>query len=214
MIERARTSKNVMPRKWGVSKRRTTAPCAKRGAGSPAWVFGSSIARCCQRIDPLEHVFEQRQAPGTMHSVAAATKDKPCVFCAIVRGEQDAHIVADEPHVVAFLDSHPLFLGHVLLVPREHVVTLADLPDAEIPAFFRSVQRMVRAVTEALSCDGTMVLNNNVVSQSVPHLHVHVIPRNPRDGLRFWLGPRKKYADEADAADHARRIARVYDAVG
>ncbi|MFL6238558.1 MAG: HIT family protein [Actinomycetes bacterium] len=139
---------------------------------------------------------------------------KPCVFCAIIRGEQQADIVADEPHALAFLDSHPLFLGHVLLVPKEHVPTLPDLPAEQLPAYFRSVQRMVTAVEDAMACDGTMVLNNNVVSQSVLHLHVHVIPRNRRDGLRFWLGPRKKYADAADAAAHAARIADAYAALG
>ncbi len=142
-----------------------------------------------------------------------ARQAKPCVFCAIIRGEQSAHIVADEPHVLAFLDSHPLFLGHVLLVPREHVPTLLELPDDEVGPLFGSVQRMARAVTEALGCDGTMVLNNNVISQSVPHLHLHVIPRNRGDGLRFWLGPRKKYADEADAAGYARRISDAYSAL-
>jgi histidine triad (HIT) family protein len=144
--------------------------------------------------------------------VPLAKKDKPCVFCAIIRGEQAAHIVIDEPHLVGFLDSHPLFLGHVLLAPRQHVETLPDLPTDEVPAFFRTAQRMVRAVEQAMACDGSMVLNNNVVSQSVPHLHVHVIPRNRGDGLRFWLGPRKKYADESDAAAHAKRIAQAYNA--
>jgi histidine triad (HIT) family protein len=144
--------------------------------------------------------------------VPAAKKDKPCVFCAIVRGDTAADVVADEPHLLAFLDSHPLFLGHVLLVPKEHVVTLRDLPVDDVAAFFQSVQRMSAAVQDALGCDGTMVLNNNVVSQSVPHLHVHVIPRNRGDGLRFWLGPRKKYADADDAAGYAARIAAVYAA--
>jgi histidine triad (HIT) family protein len=139
--------------------------------------------------------------------------DKPCAFCAIIRGEQDAHIVVDEPHVLGFLDSHPLFLGHVLLVPKQHVLTLPDLPADDIPAYFRTVQRMVRAVESAMECDGSMMLNNNIISQSVPHLHVHVIPRNKGDGLRFWLGPRKKYADEDDAAAHAKRIAERYSAV-
>jgi histidine triad (HIT) family protein len=143
--------------------------------------------------------------------VPAATKDKPCVFCAIIRGEQSADIVVDEPHVLGFLDSHPLFLGHVLLVPREHVMTLQDLPREEIPAYFTTVQRMARAVQEAMVSDGTMVLNNNVISQSVPHLHVHVIPRRRGDGLRFWLGPRRRYADKSDAAAHAARIAQVYN---
>ena len=139
--------------------------------------------------------------------------DKPCVFCAIIRGEQSAHIVLDEPHALGFLDSHPLFLGHVLLVPRQHVLTLSDVPDADIPALFRTVQRTVRAVEAAMTSDGSLVLNNNIISQSVPHLHVHVIPRNKGDGLRFWLGPRKKYADEADAAAHAARIAEAYTAL-
>jgi histidine triad (HIT) family protein len=143
--------------------------------------------------------------------VPAAKKDKPCVFCAIIRGEQSADIVVDEPHVLGFLDSHPLFLGHVLLVPRAHVMTLPDLPREEIPAYFTTVQRMARAVQEAMVSDGTMVLNNNVISQSVPHLHVHVIPRRRGDGLRFWLGPRRRYADQSDAAAHAARIAQVYD---
>jgi histidine triad (HIT) family protein len=143
----------------------------------------------------------------------SAKKEKPCVFCAIIRGEQSADIVVDEPHVLAFLDSHPLFLGHVLLVPKEHVTTLPDLPATDVPAFFATVQRMASAVDEAMGCDGTMVLNNNIVSQSVPHLHVHVIPRNRGDGLRFWLGPRKKYADEGDAAAHAARIAAAYAAL-
>src|SRR3954452_17413924 len=138
---------------------------------------------------------------------------KPCVFCAIIRGEVSADFVVDEPHVVGFLDSHPLFFGHVLLVPRQHVETLTDLPTDDIPAFFTTVQRMAGAVEEALGSDGTMVLNNNVVSQSVPHLHVHVIPRKRGDGLRFWLGPRKKYADEADAIAHAQRIAEAYAVV-
>jgi histidine triad (HIT) family protein len=135
------------------------------------------------------------------------------VFCAIIRGEQGAHVVVDEPHVLAFLDSHPLFLGHVLIVPKEHLATLPDLPADELPAFFSTVQRMVSAVEEAMGCDGTMVLNNNVVSQSVPHLHVHVIPRSKGDGLRFWLGPRKTYADDGDAAAHAVRIAAAYAAL-
>jgi histidine triad (HIT) family protein len=139
---------------------------------------------------------------------------KPCVFCAIVAGEQQADIAVDEPQALGFLDSHPLFLGHVLLVPRRHVTTLSDLSAEEIPAYFTTVWRLNRAVQRALACDGTMVLNNNVISQSVPHLHVHVIPRNRGDGLRFWLGPRRRYADAADAAGYAARIAEAYTETG
>jgi histidine triad (HIT) family protein len=138
---------------------------------------------------------------------------KPCTFCAIIRGEISAHIVADEPHALAFLDSHPLFLGHVLVVPRDHVVTLKDLPEDQVKPFFTTVQRLDRAVETALDADGSMVLNNNIISQSVLHLHVHVIPRNKGDGLRFWLGPRTKYADDTEAADYAHRIAEAYNAL-
>jgi histidine triad (HIT) family protein len=135
---------------------------------------------------------------------------KPCTFCAIIEGAISADIVADEPHALAFLDSHPLFRGHVLIVPKEHVVTLSDLPSDDVAALFETVQRVDRAVETALGCDGSLVLNNNVISQSVPHLHVHVIPRNRKDGLRFWLGPRHRYADAAEAADYAHRIGAAY----
>jgi histidine triad (HIT) family protein len=142
---------------------------------------------------------------------ARSRTPKPCTFCAIIRGELAAEIVVDEPHVVGFLDSHPLFFGHVLLVPREHVETLPDLPAEEIAPLFTSIQRMARAVKDSMEADGTMVLNNNVVSQSVPHLHVHVIPRKRGDGLRFWLGPRRKYADDNEAAAYGARIKQAYD---
>ena len=139
-----------------------------------------------------------------------AKASKPCTFCAIIAGRISADIVVEEPHVVAFLDSHPLFLGHVLVVPRDHVVTLKDLPEGDVPAFFATVQRVDRAVEAAMASDGSLVLNNNVISQSVPHLHVHVIPRNRGDGLRFWLGPRRRYADAEEAAAYASRISAVY----
>jgi histidine triad (HIT) family protein len=134
---------------------------------------------------------------------------KPCTFCAIIAGDVAADIVAAEPHALAFLDGHPLFFGHVLVVPRRHVKTLGELPADDVPALFRTVQRIDRAVQTALDCDGSLVLNNNVVSQSVPHLHIHVIPRNRGDGLRFWLGPRHRYGEGA-AADYAARIATAY----
>jgi histidine triad (HIT) family protein len=129
-----------------------------------------------------------------------------CGFCAIVRGEEKAVTVLETERLIAFLDHRPLFFGHTLLVPKRHVVLLSDLPADEVPEFFRTAQRLERAVEDGLHADGSMILVNNVVSQSVPHLHLHVIPRNRRDGLRFWLGPRKRY-DAADPAEaYAERI--------
>ena len=114
--------------------------------------------------------------------------------------------VLETERLIAFLDHRPLFLGHTLLVPKRHVVLLSDLPADEVPEFFLTAQRLERAVEDGLHADGSMILINNVVSQSVPHLHLHVIPRNRRDGLRFWLGPRKRY-DAADPAEaYAERI--------
>jgi histidine triad (HIT) family protein len=135
---------------------------------------------------------------------------RDCLFCAIAAGEEPAHVVASEPHGVAFLDIRPLFHGHVLLVPRVHVPTLKDLPADLLQPWFSMVQRIERAVETAMSADGSLMLVNNVVSQSVPHVHVHVIPRRRRDGLRFWLGPRVRYDDEQHAASVAAAIGAAY----
>ena len=113
---------------------------------------------------------------------------------------------------VAFLDTKPVFPGHVLLVPRTHVTTLADLPADELPAFFALAQRLERAVESAMDAPGSLVLINNVISQSVPHLHLHVIPRRPKDGLRFFLGPRHPYGSPDESAAVARRIAAALEA--
>ena len=129
-----------------------------------------------------------------------------CVFCAIVAGELPAHVVAETELTIAFLDQRPLFPGHTLVVPREHVVTLRDLPSALLTPYFTEVQRIAAAVQDGLGADGTFVAENNVVSQSVPHLHVHVVPRRRKDGLRGFFWPRLKYADEAEADAVAARI--------
>jgi histidine triad (HIT) family protein len=130
-----------------------------------------------------------------------------CVFCSIVAGETPAHVVLDEPNVVAFLDARPVFKGHVLVVPREHVETLADLPDDLMLPLFATVRRLTAVVPGALDAQGTFVATNNVVSQSVPHVHVHVVPRTKGDGLRGFFWPRTKYADEREASEYAGRIA-------
>ena len=129
-----------------------------------------------------------------------------CAFCAIIRGEQKAVIILETERLIAFLDHRPLFLGHTLLVPKQHVVLLSDLPADQVPEFFGTAQRLERAVEDGLGADGSMILINNVVSQSVPHLHLHVIPRSKGDGLRFWLGPRKRYSAAAPAEAFAAKI--------
>jgi histidine triad (HIT) family protein len=129
-----------------------------------------------------------------------------CLFCRIINGELAAHRVLDDDHVVAFLDHRPLFPGHVLVVPRRHVVTLPDLPSEEVGPFFTRVQALAEAVPAALDAAGTLVANNNIVSQSVPHLHFHVIPRRPKDGLRGFFWPRTRYSDDEEMAEVAARI--------
>jgi histidine triad (HIT) family protein len=128
-----------------------------------------------------------------------------CVFCAIVRGDASAEIVLDDPTGIAFLDRRPLLPGHVLLVPRQHVATLPDLPVAEVGPLFALARRLTRAVAEATGGDGAFVAINNVVSQSVPHLHVHVVPRRHDDRLfsRNLAWTRRPYRDD----DHMRQVA-------
>src|ERR1700734_4509984 len=129
-----------------------------------------------------------------------------CVFCKIIRGELAATRILETEHLVAFLDVRPLFRGHTLLVPKEHLRLLSDLPAALAAEFLTTTQRLERAVEDGLGAAGSMILVNNVVSQSVPHLHLHVIPRNPKDGLRFWLGPRQSYDPEHPAEENAGKI--------
>ena len=129
-----------------------------------------------------------------------------CAFCAIISGEATAVIIMESERVIAFLDHRPLFRGHTLLVPKTHLRLLSDLPAALAAEFLTTAQRLERAVEDGLGAAGSMILVNNVVSQSVPHLHLHVIPRNPKDGLRFWLGPRHPYDAEHPAEEYAAKI--------
>lgn len=135
-----------------------------------------------------------------------------CRFCAIVAGTTPGFIVLDAPPAVGFLDVRPVFKGHVLVVPRDHVDTLADLPVGAIGDFFTQVRRVAIAVESGLSAGGTFVAINNRVSQSVPHLHVHVIPRTKGDGLRGFLWPRHRYQDDAEAVSYRDRIAAALPA--
>jgi len=132
-----------------------------------------------------------------------------CTFCSIVAGDLPAHVVLDDDVVLAFLDVRPLFPGHVLVVPRHHVETLPDLPGDEVAPYFERVQRLSVAVRDAMGAQGSFVALNNVVSQSVPHLHTHVVPRTKGDGLKGFFWPRTRYADDAKAAAVAATIAGV-----
>ena len=129
-----------------------------------------------------------------------------CLFCAIATGEVAAHVVLADGQTVAFLDARPLFKGHLLVIPRQHHETLADLPPQLLEPLFSRVRQLSAVLPAALGAQGSFVALNNVVSQSVPHLHVHVVPRTRGDGLRGFFWPRHKYADDAEAAAFAARI--------
>jgi len=128
------------------------------------------------------------------------------VFCRIVAGDEPAHVVLDDEVVVAFLDRRPVFPGHVLVVPRRHVLTLTDLAPDEVGPYFQRVQWVTAAVEEALEAHGSFVAMNNTVSQSIAHLHTHVVPRRRKDGLRGFFWPRLRYADDDEMAAVAARI--------
>lgn len=129
-----------------------------------------------------------------------------CQFCEIVSGRSGAAIVLDEPDVLAFLDIRPVFVGHVLIVPKQHHLTLPDLPATLLAVLFEAVQRLSAAVPTALGAQGTFVAVNNTVSQSVPHVHVHVVPRTRGDGLRGFFWPRTRYETAEQAAATAASL--------
>jgi histidine triad (HIT) family protein len=133
-----------------------------------------------------------------------------CPFCAIVAGAP-AHIVVDRAETLGFLDVRPLFPGHVLVIPKPHLETLADLPTGDVAPLFGLVQLVAAGVEQAMQATGSFVAVNNKVSQSVPHLHVHVVPRTKGDGLRGFFWPRQRYSGEAEMADVAGRIRTALD---
>ena len=134
-------------------------------------------------------------------------RDDNCLFCRIVSGEVPATVVYEDDVSFAFLDHRPLFPGHTLLVPREHVETLGELPASQVEPYFKAAQLLARAVESGLEAEGTFVAMNNRVSQSVPHLHVHVVPRRRKDGLKGFFWPRTKYKDEEEMNLVQRKIA-------
>lgn len=129
-----------------------------------------------------------------------------CLFCRIVANVEPAYVVEEAAATVSFLDTRPVFKGHVLIVPRPHVATLTELPLELIEPFFAAAQRHAAAMIEALGAHGSFVAINNTVSQSVPHLHVHVVPRRRKDGLRGFFWPRSTYTDDAEASDYANSL--------
>ncbi|MFO0619366.1 MAG: HIT family protein [Polyangiaceae bacterium] len=145
-------------------------------------------------------------APG-----AAAAPPPHCLFCAIAERRLDAHVVAETDSVLVFLDKTPVFKGHCLVVPKAHAETLVDLPRASVDPLMGVARGIARAVELSLGADGTFVAMNNRVSQSVAHLHVHVVPRRKKDGLRGFFWPRVKYASADEMADFAAKIAAAFD---
>jgi len=129
-----------------------------------------------------------------------------CLFCRIVSGELPATIVYEDDNSVAFLDHRPLFPGHTVLIPREHVETLGDLSAKLVAPYFEAAQLLSRAVESAMDAEGTFVAMNNRVSQSVPHLHVHVVPRRRKDGLKGFFWPRTKYKNDEELEEVKKKI--------
>jgi histidine triad (HIT) family protein len=135
--------------------------------------------------------------------------DPNCRFCQIIAGDEHGHVVFEDERTLAFLDNRPLFPGHSLLVPRDHYETLGDLPDELVGPLFENARLLSVAVPRAMKKPGSFVAMNNVVSQSVPHLHVHVVPRKPKDGLRGFFWPRTKYESEDQMREVAERVRRA-----
>ena len=139
------------------------------------------------------------------------TTTQDCLFCSIAAGETEAAVVWSDDDFAAFLDFRPVFKGHVLLVPRQHVVTLPDLPTPLRDPFLAATQRLAAAMVTGLGAQGSFVAMNNTVSQSVPHLHCHVVPRTKGDGLRGFFWPRTKYADASERDAWAARVSAALE---
>jgi len=130
--------------------------------------------------------------------------DENCTFCKIIRGSIPSHKVFEDEFSLAFLDHRPLFAGHCLFIVKSHLETLSDLPAELVGPLFLNVQLLSRAVTQGMNAEGSFVAVNNRVSQSVPHFHVHIVPRRKGDGLKGFFWPRRAYKD-ADEIDQTLR---------
>lgn len=132
-----------------------------------------------------------------------------CLFCRIIAGELNGDVVYSDEHSLAFLDHRPVFKGHTLLVPRRHLATLTDVPPEELPFLMRSMQLLAGAVERGLNADGSFVAMNNRISQSVPHLHIHIVPRRKGDGLRGFFWPRTRYESSEEMHEYAEKIRKA-----
>lgn len=130
----------------------------------------------------------------------------PCLFCDIAAGNIPSQIVLEDDASIAFLDNRPLFPGHCLLIPKQHVEVLGDLPIEQVGPLFQNAQLLARAVETGLSADGSFVAINNRISQSVPHLHVHVVPRRKKDGLKGFFWPRNPYASDQHSSEVQEKL--------
>ena len=128
-----------------------------------------------------------------------------CIFCSIIKTEAEATIIDEDDKIITILDKRPLFPGHCLIIPKKHVVTLSELESNLLNPLFEKVKKLSAVVPEALNAEGTFVAMNNIVSQSVPHIHVHVVPRRKGDGLKGFFWPRKGYRDE----EHKHQVAEA-----
>jgi histidine triad (HIT) family protein len=159
--------------------------------------------------DQQEKLFDDSSgASSAEREESSSGKSNPvdCVFCRMVRGEVETRVVFRDETSMAFLDRRPVFLGHCLLIPLDHYETLADLPPQLVGPLFLNVRKLSISVQRAMKSDGSFVAINNKVSQSVPHLHIHVVPRKSKDGLRGFFWPRQSYSSEAQAQEIQRKI--------
>ena len=155
-----------------------------------------------QPLGKINLMHMKKSHPRTESQKTEAPTDESCLFCRIAAREVEAKIIFEDEISMAFLDVRPLFPGHVLLVPKAHYHTLSDLPAALVGPFFLNAQMLAGKVQQVMKAEGSFVAMNNVVSQSVAHLHVHIVPRRKGDGLRGFFWPRLRYKDEEMLATH------------
>ena len=155
----------------------------------------------------------KKETLGTSDGTLFHEKPNDCAFCEIANGAVARHIVFQDKVSIAFLDRRPVFPGHCLLVPKQHYETLSDLPSELVAPLFANAQLLVKAVQSGLGAQGSFVAINNKVNQSVPHLHIHVVPRRPMDGLRGFFWPRQNYQSEQQKTDVSNSIIRAIEKI-